>query len=97
MARKRSKQTQAELARRVGLSRTSITNIECGRQAITLPVLVELALALDIEPAALVPTRKQGAFLARRLENLRGLNEEDRQWMHRVLATAAGAEEGRDA
>ncbi|MBA3577470.1 MAG: helix-turn-helix transcriptional regulator [Sphingomonas sp.] len=46
---------QAELAARVGLSRTSITNVECGRQALSLHQLVEFAFALGVEPTDLMP------------------------------------------
>lgn len=47
--------TQEELARRVDLSRTSITNIEKGRQRVMLHQMVELAQALDADPNALMP------------------------------------------
>lgn len=48
--------TQEELGRRVELSRTSITNIEKGRQRVMLHQMVELAQALEAEPLALMPT-----------------------------------------
>ncbi|MDT4890350.1 helix-turn-helix protein [compost metagenome] len=38
--------TQAQLAQRVGLERTSITNIELGKQTISEPVLNAMAQAL---------------------------------------------------
>lgn len=47
--------TQEELARRVDLSRTSITNIEKGRQRIMLHQVLELAEALDADLGALIP------------------------------------------
>lgn len=47
--------TQEELGRRVELSRTSITNIEKGRQRVMLHQMMELAHALDAEPSALMP------------------------------------------
>lgn len=47
--------TQEELAKRVDLSRTSITNIEKGRQRIMLHQLVDLADALDAKPSDLMP------------------------------------------
>src|SRR5436305_1042179 len=46
---------QAELARRLDLSRTSITNIECGRQGIYVHQLMELALVLEVSPCDLLP------------------------------------------
>ena len=39
--------TQAKLAARVGLSRASIANIECGRQNVLLHHVYRLALALE--------------------------------------------------
>jgi len=48
--------TQEELAKRVDLSRTSITNIEKGRQRVLLHQMVEIAQALDAEPTALMPS-----------------------------------------
>jgi len=47
--------TQEELAKRVDLSRTSITNIEKGRQRVLLHQMVEIANALDTEPMQLIP------------------------------------------
>lgn len=46
--------TQEELARRVELSRTSITNIEQGRQRVMLHQAVEIARALDQDPVELM-------------------------------------------
>jgi transcriptional regulator with XRE-family HTH domain len=48
---------QEDLAQRVGLSRTSITNIESGRQRLLLDHLYELAGALGVEPTELIPNR----------------------------------------
>lgn len=53
--REERKVTQDELARRVALSRTSITNIERGRQRVLLHQMMEIAEALDAQPADLVP------------------------------------------
>jgi DNA-binding XRE family transcriptional regulator len=47
--------TQQKLADAVGLTRTSIVNIEAHRQAITLPTLYSLAKALDVNPRRLLP------------------------------------------
>lgn len=48
--------TQDELAKRVDLSRTSITNIERGRQRVLLHQMMEIAVALDAKPTDLIPT-----------------------------------------
>lgn len=46
---------QGELAARVSLARTSITNIEAGRQKTLLHTFVDIARALGVEPALLLP------------------------------------------
>lgn len=58
VARTDAKLTQDQVAGRVGLSRTSITNIERGTQHIALHQLFLLASAVGAEPAALLPDRK---------------------------------------
>jgi len=47
--------TQEELGRRVALSRTSITNIEKGRQRVLLHQMVSIATALEAKPEELMP------------------------------------------
>ncbi len=46
--------TQADLAERVGLTRTSVTNLEAGRQRMPLHIFATLADALGVEPAQLL-------------------------------------------
>jgi transcriptional regulator with XRE-family HTH domain len=48
--------TQDELGKRVGLSRTSMTNIELGHQKILLHQLFKIAEALRVEAAELLPS-----------------------------------------
>jgi transcriptional regulator with XRE-family HTH domain len=48
--------TQEELARRVQLSRASITNIEKGRQRVLLHQMINIADALDAKPSELMPS-----------------------------------------
>lgn len=47
--------TQAELGRQIGLSRTSVTNIEQGRHHVSLHQFLCIARALDVAPEALLP------------------------------------------
>lgn len=47
--RKRKRVTQIELAKAVGLERTSITNIEKGKQKISVHTLAAIADALGVE------------------------------------------------
>lgn len=49
--------TQAELAGHIGLTRTSITNIEQGKQKLLAHTLLDLAIALEVGLLDLVPSR----------------------------------------
>lgn len=46
--------TQAELAKKVGLTRTSICNIEAGRQRMPLHYVEKFAIAFNAQPKALL-------------------------------------------
>lgn len=76
-ARDKANLTQERLAVRVGLSRTSIVNIEAGRQRVPLHQLYRIADALDLEPADLLPPAPN-------------IDEEDRkrQWISMVTSEA---------
>lgn len=52
--------TQGQLADRVGLNRTSVTNIEKGSQALSVSLLVKLARSMDADPVQIL----QEALLA---------------------------------
>ena len=56
--RRKAGLSQEALAKRVNMSRTSITNIERGRQTISLHLLYAFADALGVEPDILLPDRK---------------------------------------
>jgi transcriptional regulator with XRE-family HTH domain len=60
--RKRKRLSQAQLAELTNLSRTSITNIECGRQPIQLHQLYSFASILRIDAHNLLP--KESAMVA---------------------------------
>lgn len=53
--RKKQNLTQEKLAPLVGLSRTSLANIESGRQKVLVHQLFAFASALGMEPADLLP------------------------------------------
>lgn len=53
--RKRQNITQDELAREIGLTRTSITNVENGRQKLLLHTLFQIANYLGTSPVRLLP------------------------------------------
>lgn len=54
-ARQRTPLTQAQLAAALGLSRTSVTNIENGRQQILVHTLYAIATALRVDLHTLLP------------------------------------------
>ena len=54
--REQLKITQAELGDRLGLSRTSVTNIECGRQRLLIDQFCRLAEVLKCERDDLLST-----------------------------------------
>ncbi|MFE1037001.1 helix-turn-helix domain-containing protein [Streptomyces sp. NPDC058807] len=58
-ARARAKLTQELLARKAGLTRGSITNIESGAQSPPPYRLALLASALGVEPADLLPSLRE--------------------------------------
>ncbi|MHC5903321.1 helix-turn-helix domain-containing protein [Streptomyces sp. S6] len=72
--------SQQELGSAVGLNRTSISNIEKGRQRVALHMLFEFAAALRVEPESLLPTP------GGRSDVLDELPEDARGWAQSVLA-----------
>ncbi|WP_051257176.1 helix-turn-helix domain-containing protein [Brevundimonas aveniformis] len=75
--------TQQQLADQVNLSRTSVTNIERGRQAVLLHQLVLFAHALDLKVTALIPSAKETPSLMRAAPE-----DEIAKMMKRLRATA---------
>lgn len=51
------KMSQRNLGDAIGLSRSSIANIEAGRQPVTLGMFLTIAKALGVDDAALLPPR----------------------------------------
>lgn len=49
--------TQAELASRIEMTRSSVANIEAGRQRFPLHVLAQLSEILDSQPSVLIPAK----------------------------------------
>jgi DNA-binding XRE family transcriptional regulator len=56
--------TQDILAHQIGLSRTSVTNIERGRQAVLLHQVYDIARALDTTVQALLPEAEPAAEIS---------------------------------
>ena len=57
--RRRGRYTQGQLASVLGISRTSVTNLERGRQRAPLHYLLQIAEALGCEIADLLPSHSQ--------------------------------------
>lgn len=79
--------TQEDLAGRVALTRTSITNIERGRQKLLVHTLAKIAEVLRVPIATLVPELKvdADASLDRALKKK---PEQERDFIRNVLRSA---------
>jgi len=83
--RKRAGVSQEKLADALHLTRTSITNIEHGRQPIQLPTLYAIAEALGLDPQILMPTPSNVAAEAPNDEQqLKALSVKGTAWIARV-------------
>ncbi len=88
--RKAAGLTQSEVAERVQLQRTSITNIEKGRQHVPLHQVFRLASAVGAEPADLLPRGRAAVEEVLSPEALRELDgSADAEMVARVLTSAA--------
>ena len=76
---------QEALGHRVGLERSSISNVEKGRQRVQLHMLLEFAAALDVPPIQLLPD------LTTASDPLRRVPAGTRPFVQDVLKTAARA------
>ncbi|MEO3780888.1 helix-turn-helix transcriptional regulator [Micromonospora sp. B11E3] len=91
-ARTRAGVTQGQLAQRIGLTRSSVANLEAGRQKIMLHVLLGIAEALDVGPEDLLPNRRQDKTidLARLNAEARNLQADDRDFVLSAVRTGVG-------
>jgi transcriptional regulator with XRE-family HTH domain len=95
-ARKEAELTQEALAEWVGLSRTSITNIEKGRQRIPLHLLFLLASAVGVHPATLLPESKEiykPDVIDKRLLKKTLLQQDQLEYVTTVVASGKTQEE----
>ena len=77
--------TQAELGRRIGLSRTSVTNIEQGRHRVSLHQFLRIASALEVAPQALLPHLPRKQAVSRMADLLpEGLPKDLVEWADRL-------------
>lgn len=85
-ARRQRRLTQDRLAAAVRVSRTSITNIEKGRQVVPAHLLAKLAQTLNVPIADLMPADDGVEAWGRDDLRLSALKPEQREWAARVLA-----------
>ncbi len=90
LARKRAELTQEALAKRVELSRTSVTNIERGNQPVALHTFVSLAKAVGVPAADLLPADTADAELT-----FSDLSKSQQRAVHRELEGAGDEDRNR--
>ncbi|HJQ24668.1 MAG TPA: helix-turn-helix transcriptional regulator [Blastocatellia bacterium] len=83
--RQQAKITQDELAQRLSVTRTSVTNIESGRQRILVHSLYDIAQALGVPPASLLPpiNMRGSDFANEHLQESLGAGQNE--WIKKVL------------
>lgn len=93
-ARKRRKPplTQQGLADLVSLTRTSITNVEKGRQKFLLHTLADIAAALQVDPASLLP-QSDGESAQRLEEALKNRPPAEKEWIKTAVSAAQKGKE----
>ena len=85
--RRKPKLTQEALADLVSLTRTSITNVEKGRQKFLLHTLADIAKALQVSPASLLPESEGDSD--RRLDvALKDRPRSEKQWIKSAVSAA---------
>lgn len=74
--------TQQALASAVGLSRTSITNIEQGRQKLLINTLFDIAETLEVSIADLLPDSENGADDdVEEMVTMAGISGREKKWI----------------
>ena len=86
-ARRRQQLTQKGLAPAIGLSRASVANVEKGRQAVALHVLVKLSQALGVPVADLIPSDCEVSASSEIKQRLSELSSTERAWAETVLGS----------
>lgn len=83
--RERCGLTQEDLAGKVGLTRTSITNIEKGRQRVLLHTFIDIVSALGVLPVDLLPVPSAPSQQIEEL--LRGRSKKEREFVSAVMSS----------
>ena len=82
-ARREAGLSQADLAIAIGLTRTSISNIENARQGISLHTFGKMLQLLNVQPGALLPAADVSS--ASPAPELLGLTKEERDFVERGI------------
>lgn len=77
--------TQEKLGQIIGLSRTSITNIEKGRQHIPLHHLYSIADALRVHPDVLLPASSKQVATSQTRVKLTAADKDLSGWVEKVV------------
>jgi transcriptional regulator with XRE-family HTH domain len=86
--RLQARMTQAALAERLGMARTSISNLEAGSQNLSIGALPTLAAALGIPPDVLVAEALHSSAQPSASDPLTAVEDPAlRDWAARVMAT----------
>ena len=91
-ARKNKKLSQETLSKRVGLSRSSITNIERGRQHIPFHTLFIIADALGVQPTSLIPEKQAQKHpvtnkLDKEMSEKYSLEDDAKDYVQRIISS----------
>ena len=79
--------TQEALASLISLSRTSITNIEKGRQSVPLHKIIEIAEALRVDASNLLPQSGKRRGMEFEAELPHNLSHEATSWIKSVVTS----------
>jgi len=83
--RERAGMTQDALAASIGLTRTSVTNIEKGRQKLLLHTFCKIAIALGLPPAELLPDGAEVDAEPTIDDMLKGRPKKERDWIRSAI------------
>jgi transcriptional regulator with XRE-family HTH domain len=89
--RKNKNWTQTDLAKAVSLTRTSITNIEKGRQKILVNTLWDIAEQFNIHPSKLLPKQIIApSSVVVEVDKAKGLSDDNRKLIKQLIAEQEG-------
>lgn len=86
--------SQKDFAKALGVSRTSITNIECGRQPVSLPCLYVMADILQVDVSELLPPIKsRTAARPAAVARLKNVTSKESNWLSKLVKSRANAKD----